>query len=335
MKRFLQITAIAILPLSQLNGTLLDGSDYDAIEDDGGSRWYFNVDALWWQATEDNLSAATIFSTSTVGSVSTESAHVINPHFEWDVGYRIGAGYRPCGCSWDVIASWTHFDTKAKRNLSPGPVTETIVPEWGSFTPFLDSSATLSSEWHLHLNWVDAELNRTFCVDPCFELGVHGGLRGLWADQKFNLSIIDTTTTPSSTDTVHSKSNFSSIGIVAGLDASWIIGCGFSINAAAGGSLLYGRQKSHVSETYVTLSGTENPTGSDSYYTSRAMTDLRLGIGWEGCICDMTLALEVDWEHHLLYHQNQLPRGSRTSAERPRNGDIALQGATFSATLFF
>lgn len=333
MKHYINVAALAALSLGQLHAGIFDGGASEATAND--TQWYVNADFLWWKAVEDSLPVAVVVDTTDTDAGTDESADILNPNYKWDPGFRIGFGYRPCGCDWDFRAAWTHFDTKAKRSFSAGSATETIIPQWGSLTPFAASIATLSSAWHLHLNWADFELNRTFCVDPCFKFGIHAGLRAAWVNQKFSFSIAEAATTPV-TDSLHAKSDFSSIGVVAGLDASWLVGCGFSINASAGGALLYGRQKSRVSETLTAAETAVTIGGSSNYYISRAMTDLRLGIGWETCLSEcMTLALAADWEHHILFNQNQFPRGSSTAASRPRDGDLTMQGATFSATLFF
>lgn len=334
MKYFLTLAAVTALSFSQVQGSLLGGDD-EIFVDGNDNRWAVNADFLWWKAVEDSLPVAVVVDSTATELGSDSSADILNPNYKWKPGFRIGIDYQPCGCDWDFYASWTHFNSKATRNFGPGLATETITPQWGSLTPFNASLATLSSSWHLNLNWADFEFNKTFCANSCFKFGIHGGLRAVWIDQKFNFSITNASTTPV-TNSLHSKSDYSSIGVVAGIDASWLVGCGFSVNASAGGALLYGRQKSRVSETLVTVGATDTIGGSSNYYISRAMTDLRLGVAWETCITDcMTLALEADWEHHILFNQNQFPRGSSTSSSRPRDGDLTMQGLTLSGTLFF
>lgn len=330
MKHYLYLAAMAIVA-GQLHGSPFDGNVNAATMDGTNTQWAVNADVLYWKAVEDNFPVAVIIDTVDADT----SASLLYPNFKWDVGFRLGASYTPCGCDWDIYASWTHFDTKASRSFGPGSATETIVPQWGSLDPFAADLAVLSSDWHLHLNWADFELNRTFYADPCFSFGVHGGLRAAWVDQKFSFLLTNDATTPLSSD-LSSKSDYSSVGVVVGLDASWMMGCGFSVNASAGGALLYGKQKSHVAET-LTVGPTVTTVGGSSHYDiSRAMSDLRLGVSWQGCVCDcMTVALGVDWEHHILFNQNQFPRGSATSESRPRDGDLTIQGATFSATVFF
>jgi hypothetical protein len=335
MRYFFQMAAAAaVLSLSQVHGSLFDGNGSDSFVNGNDTQWYVEADFLWWKAVEDSLPVAVVVDTTTGVGGSDSSAHVLNPNHKWDPGFRIGLGYQPCGCDWDFYASWTHFDTKAKRSVGPGSATETIYPQFGSLTPFAANLATLSSNWHLHLNWADFELNKSFCVSPCFKFGVHAGLRGLWINQKLNFSLTNAATTPV-TNSLNSKSNYSSVGVVAGIDASWLFGCGLSVNASAGGAILYGRQNSHVSESIVALATTDTVNGSSHYNISRAMTDLRLGLGYEGCVCDKTFLLKADWEHHILFCQNQFPRGSATSNSRPRDGDLTIQGVTFSASLLF
>lgn len=329
MKYTLRIATAAVLTLGQAHGLV------EVATSNGGNQWAVNADFLWWKAVEDSLPVAIITDTTDTDLGTAQSADILNLNHKWDPGFRIGVGYTPCGCDWNLVAEWTHFNTKASRSFDPGTEDETIIPQWGSLTPFGAELATLSSNWHLQLNWADFLFNKTFCVDPCFELGIHAGLRAVWLHQKFNFSLVNAADTPV-TNNLNSKSDYNSLGIVAGLDASWLVGCGISVNASAGGSLLYGRQKSSVSESLITGVGTNTIAGSSNYYISRAMTDVSLGLGWHGNITScLEAALEIDWEHHILFCQNQFPRGSSTSNSRPRDGDLTIQGLTVSGTIFF
>lgn len=336
MKHFLHLgAAAAVLLSSQVHGGFFGGNDNEVYVNEDNNQWAVNADFLWWKAVEDSLPVAIVVDTTVSELGTAESASVLNPNYKWDPGFRLGVAYRPCECDWDLYASWTHLNTKAKRSFGPGSATETIIPQWGSLTPFAANLADLSTSWTLNLNWADFELNRTFCVNSCFNFGIHGGLRAAWIDQKFRFTLTNNSTTPT-TNSLHSKSDFSSIGVVAGLDASWLVGCGFSINTSAGGAILYGKQKSSFSESIVVLGVTDTVSGSSNYWISRAMTDLRLGLGWKGCAYGCTtLAVAIDWEHHILFNQNQFPRGSSSPSARPRDGDLTIQGLTVSATLFF
>lgn len=333
MKNFLKLGVLATLCLSQVQGQALECQERDNCE--SNNQWLVSADFLWWKAVEDSLPLAIVIDTATTTEGTAASAHVINPKFKWQPGFRIAAGYTPCECDWSFYTAWTHFNAKASHQISPGEDTETIVPQWGVLAAFPAAFATGDSSWNLKLNWADFVLNRNICIDPCFQFGIHGGLRALWVDQKFHFSITNATSVPV-TNGVHSKSDFSGIGVVVGLNASWLMGCGFSVDAAGGGAIVYGKHKSNFSETFTTVSETSTGGGSSHYNMSRAMTDLRFGVRWEGCVWDCTtLALGVDWEHHILFNQNQLPRGSNTANARPRDGDLTMQGVTFSAALLF
>ena len=328
MKRFLQIAACAVFTLSQL-----DASYYDSYQEssmDGSShQWAVSGSFLWWKAVEDNLPIAIV--TDAI-SETESSSHVLNHNYKWDPGFRLGVGYEPCGCDWGFYAAWTHFNSKASRTFVSDDPTETIVPQWGSLLPFTSAATQLSSDWHLKLNWADFELNKLLCSGECFQFDVHAGLRAAWVDQKHHFDIANTV----AVNSVHSKSDYSSVGVVAGLGARWMVGAGLNIHACAGGALLYGKQKSNFSETLLVDGITTSHDGSNNYNVSRAMTDVSLGIGWEGPICECwTLGLALDWEHHFLFNQNHFPRGSFSPSAHPRSGDLSMQGLTATAYLTF
>lgn len=345
MKRLFQMTIAAILAFSQVEARYSNFNE----ENTNSNLWAFRADFLWWKAVEDSLGTfVEIDSGSGSSSSATTAAHVHYPNFKWDPGVRVALGYRPCGCDWGMYASWTYFNTKAKNHFSGGDDSSLLIaPEWGSLgigAPLDASGLTLRSDWHLNLNWADFELNKMIFESSCFLFDLHGGLRAAWLDQKFDFFVENSITS----DSVKSKNTFSSLGVVAGLDASWLVGCGFSINVGAGGALLYGRNKSSFTEdllvgTITSSSSTSSFSASDAsisgsshYYISRAMSDLSLGVSWKSQMFKcMTFILAIDWEHHILFNMNQLPRGSSSSAARPQDGDLSMQGATISGILIF
>jgi hypothetical protein len=329
MRRFFQMAAFAVLTLGQLEANIYDYDYYDCQECGNSNQWSFQADFLWWRGVLDNLPSVIVIESD--GENNT-SADIHYPNFKWKPGVRLGVGFTPCGCDWSIGASWTHWQTKARKHLFRDDPNETISPQWGSLLPFIADAADIDTEWRLYINWLDLELNKLICESSCFQFDIHGGLRTLWVDHKFHFSAVNAI----ASNNLHSKNKLSSIGIVAGLDANWKVGCGFSINVGAGGALLYGKNKSSVSETLIEEGIFDFISGSSNYWITRAMSDLKIGFSWESRLLDcMTLILAFDWEHHYFFDQNQLPRGSRSSASRPRDGDLSLQGVTLSARVFF
>lgn len=319
MKSLFKVS-VAALMLSQLEASYYNN------EKNLGDQWEFNADFLWWEIVEDSLTSVVVVNSETANNISTK---VHNPNFKWDPGVRLGLGFQPCGCNWDIYASWTYFNTKARHHFSSSDPANVIIPQWGSLLPFVGGD--IDTHWHLNLNWADLQLNQSICENSCFSFDIHGGLRGVFIDQKF----IFTGSNAVASNSVHSKHRFSSIGVALGLDASWMLGCGISLNVCGGGALLYGKNDSSLREV-LTVTDEDFISGSSHYHISRAMSDFSIGISWENDICDcMNLVLGVNWEHHILFNQNQLPRGSLTSAARPRDGDITMQGLTVSATLTY
>ena len=77
------------------------------------TQGFISADLLYWRAFENGLDVCVPQSetnTVTDGTVaSTFKGRARDPRFNWDPGFRLGAGFN-LGCSnLDVAAYWTHF----------------------------------------------------------------------------------------------------------------------------------------------------------------------------------------------------------------------------------
>lgn len=305
---------------------------------DGCGDWYVNIDALIWEASEGGLSLGNVSQATQVDTITTEvnrkSLHIGN---KWNGGVRVGVAYRfPCEC-WDVGVNWTHFDTRRSKSAGPFATNQDFNPNWGSFEVIPGPLATVDAHWKLYLNWVDIEIGRNVCFNPCFGVRFHGGVRVLSANQRVGLFITNGVSATPSTESIHSKSDFNGAGLFAAIDSSWDVGCGFNLFVSGGGALIYGNQKRHFEET--DNSFFEETEVNISHYKinkhlTRAMADFRLGLGYKYCFCDnMVLDLQVAWEQHMLFNQNHFIRTSFSGLEH--HGDLSVQGVTLRAGLAF
>ncbi len=107
------------------------------------------VDALLWQAIEDNLPSTTL-------------------HFDWDWGYRIAVGYQMPYDGWDIQLQYTHCDNHAEgKNRS-------VIPE-------------ASSKWEADLDQFDLNAGRSYYVGKYCTFRPNGGLRTTWLFQKYTI----------------------------------------------------------------------------------------------------------------------------------------------------
>jgi len=67
---------------------------------------------LIWQAHETGLPVATILGSLTnFGDATTK-----NIHFDYDLGFRVGAGYNMAHDEWDLNLTWLRFYTDGQQS---------------------------------------------------------------------------------------------------------------------------------------------------------------------------------------------------------------------------
>lgn len=332
--------------------------------------FFFSAEALIFRACEDGLAygthTETILSTTATTVPNEVDSRVKNLHPNWNVGFRLGVGYvLPCDC-WGIAVNWTHFDSHTHHTFEESFVTPTTGLTGGSFltpafgrTDFNVSDDTgideTEARWKLHLDLVDVELGRPVCISQCLTLRPHIGIRAAWVKQSFDIEYdtISTDAISSLLSEVDLKCDYEGVGLRGGLDTIWDLGCGMSLYGSAAASVLWGHFNVK-SETFYNdpenLGAFFDVEQKDDFCGCRAVTDAAIGLRWRSCFCGDSVALTVNvgWEHHLFFNQNQfedfvvLDDDSTFEADigeikNPQfhRGDLCLSGVVIGARIDF
>lgn len=231
------------------------------------------------------------------------------------------------------------------------------------------SAETYSFKGHEKFNYdtLDLEFGKWCCCD-CLKFRPHVGLRAADIKETFHFngdygsgitenSIGSGTTSGITANQNHVKNTFKGLGVRAGLDTELCLCDGWSLIGRAAAALVWGNTdiKQHYSENNNGNGGTGQRGAIDGhtrdrYHSDRAFTDLSFGVRWKTCACGCyPIVLELAWEHHYLFNQHRYWADTRwNSPTAPnaltvqdgnsgwkKNGDVALQGLTLSATFEF
>jgi hypothetical protein len=328
----------------------------------------FRVDFLWWRADEQGLDLGTEqlvdrFVVDSDLSEYTKEFKTKKPNTTYDPGFRIGLS-SICENCWDIGLNWTHFHTTAKArgasDFSEAPANYTFFEScWEAREGLIPDFA--KAHWKLDLDMLDLEFGHKFYVDHCFILRPNAGLRGIRLDQKYRVfSAANRTSGAFSTQQfdahVHARNDFLGIGPRVGLDLEYKFECGVSIFGQAAGTLAFGRFNRNATEF-------SDDFGSDfdtlvkfkdrSYRTSRAITDLAIGLKWDHCFewccrCH-PVSIAFTWEHHAFFNFNNFnfkknsvdPTAATTADDLVATeccscgGDLYTQGLTVSFEIGF
>ncbi|NGX59174.1 MAG: hypothetical protein KR126chlam3_00321 [Chlamydiae bacterium] len=123
--------------------------------------------------------------------------------------------------------------------------------------------------------------------------------------------------TPAFNDEVDLDNDFKGVGLRAGFDTIWNFGCGWGLYGNLAASIVYGRFSLDHDEEIREASSPHNKIKiletEESFHASRAMLDFALGIQWASLFCDCQygFTVQLGFEQHIFFHQNQLWRVNR------------------------
>lgn len=332
--------------------------------------FYFSAEALIFRACEDGLAYGTFTETFTPPTTATATeidSRVKNVHPNWNVGFRLGVGYSlPCDC-WGIAVNWTHFDSHTHHTFEESFVVPGVTglvggrfltPAYGrvDFNTDVDLDGIDSTEarWKLHLDLVDVELGRPVCISQCLTLRPHIGIRAAWIKQSYDIEYhaISDAAVETLLSEVDLKCDYEGVGLRGGLDTIWDLGCGISLYGSAAASVLWGHfnVKSETFYTFPVGTAFFDVEQKDDFCACRAATDAAIGLRWRSCFCgdSMALTLNVGWEHHLFFNQNQFedfvvldgdatfePTIGEVKNPQYHRGNLCLSGVVIGARLDF
>ncbi len=235
-----------------------------------------------------------------------------HPHFKWDFGFRVAAGFEVEDKGWDAGVYWTHFDTKENMHVGKGG----------------------SLHWNLHFDDLDLIIGRKIQRGSCFSVRPFAGLRGDLIKQRISRSLSSTVaiTTPTSVSTSvstekdHDKETFIGVGPLLGFEAEFHFTPSWSFYGSIDAALLYGHFLVKFGDQSAFALSTASFKANQSFDTCQTADDATLGIR---CRCSLGNALELllqaGLEHHRVFNFNQIGD----------YGDLSLDGASFSLGLIF
>ncbi len=314
----------------------------------GGADLFIFGNVLYWNAHENGLSYA-IKNKNSDSNLS--NAEIKNIHGDWNVGFRVGAGYNLPHDGWDVNFTWLRFTDHAHKHTHAS-ANRFVFPVWvhpADPVAFATPCEKAHSHWKMHLNQIDLDLGREFFVSKWLTLRPHFGLRSDWIYQKWDTyfrNFPSQAPLPNKVE-IDFRDEWWGIGLEGGLDTQWGLGAGFSIFANVSTAIIYGFHQIKVEDEDSPAFGTSLASNGEfvkiknnSYRISHPILDLMMGLRYDYMFFDdrFHMGLQVGWEHHVYFSQNQFPlfvdESSLGSFVR-NQGDLALQGWTFGARFDF
>jgi hypothetical protein len=295
-------------------------------------NWDLSGECLFWYASEQassNWANATVTTVKSVGFV--DEVNVAVAAFDWDYGFRVGAGRTLGYDQWDIQLYWARFHTVAQSHIpTTNALINTVYLEFdGSFLhgdQFLGKGASVN--WSLLFNMFDWELGRTSQLSRALFMRPFIGIKGGWIDQTIHATI-DLVT---SMGKEKLENNFWGIGPSGGVNTTWEMGRisaqAFNLLGDFVAATMWGNWD--VTDIY-TNSGSKLPVTVDMPSLGALMLRGFLGIGWSTHTCRTRLAVKLGYEMQIWFNQLRLP----SLQQLPLHGDLTLQGGTLNVRFDF
>jgi hypothetical protein len=315
-----------------------------------GHGFKFAFDILYWHTRMGGTEFAyTNNSDCSSFPINGELAEI---SFGWDWGFRVGLGYNFEHDDWDVMATYTLFNTSGSNGEGSNTNAVSVVGNKGwSLTPSggdatgADSSFICAesgkSKMKLDLDVVDLELGRNYFVSRDLSFRPHVGLETAWVKGEQNTyftggqAASPARAFPLGSNTFHidDTNNFWGIGPRTGFNSNWYLGNGFSIFGDADLALHWGRFKVSHKESYTGVEdNTINISANMHRFVPKAGLSLGLRYGAYVFKQEQYISVSLGYETQYWWRVNQSlivddndssPRFNRASE------DLGYQGVTF------
>jgi hypothetical protein len=305
-----------------------------------GAGFVFTADFIWWKAHMGNLSYAGTGVVDGGANVplggSTSKGHLKTPEFDFEPGFKVGAGLDFEHDGWDAFAEYTWLNgdknrshINARAGLGESSTTTTPTPS-GIVT--LVPLETASNTWEQSFNVLDTELGRNFFISHRLTLRPFFGLKAAWITEKYNNYFLTTTNTSTALGAdsynIHQKRNqrMWGIGTRAGVDTVWHFSKNWGIYGDLAATAMWGDFHSKAKDTYTnvtTAAVTTNANVKSSITEVNMIFETSLGLTYMTWFNDDScqFMMKAGWEEQIWFNMNHF-------TDSIRNGDLTLHGLT-------
>ena len=326
-----------------------------------GYNLFVEAELLWWSVYEYGLDYAMKSRHTDTPTSLINKGETVGPGNNYSWAFRFGVGYNLPHDGWDLRANWTFFNNEVTDHAR-APHVGGLFPIWGTpdFGGVLDdlvldniSVAKANCKWDVELNIIDLELGREFFTSKYLTLRPHMGFRYVRLDQTYHVTYDQPINAQNweylgadprqSKDLIRNSNDFWGFGLRGGFDTQWGISNGFSIYGNFALALLHGHF--HISqEEYIRSKNDRSRINRMDFNNrkrvGRATTDLALGLRWDHMFEGdrFHLGLQLGWEHHMFFGQNQMWQMANTfqpAVHAKGNDELTTQGWTFAARFDF
>jgi Legionella pneumophila major outer membrane protein precursor len=286
---------------------------------------FVTADFLWWKLYEGGTDY--LFKDQNARGVPPAIGEIKHCNFDWEPGFKIGAGYLFDYDSWDTAIDFTYYQTNARHSSKSSH----LFPLIGDQSLDLIEAKIHWDVSFYDLHWV---LGRNYFVSKFLSFRPFFGIATAWIDQHRHLHLRQN---GNDRIALKSENDFWGIGPRVGVDTQFALCENFSIYGNVTGDLLWADFE--VSEKEVNKTTSTEIYDLDYDLDSIVPTlSFGLGVAYETNLSKdrYHIMIKAGYENQYWWRQNQLPvfEGSIPAFHRISE-DLSLQGLTVEFRLDF
>ena len=300
---------------------------------------FITADFIYWGANETGLDFAVV-NGSTSGSPNMPQGQILRPDMTWNPGAIVGIGLNLPHDGWDVYGQYTWYQAKSGNNIYELNALA-MLPISGA----LENGVVVAERcsWNLRYNDVTLDMYRNTFFSKHLALAPSIGLAGHWQDQLYQVFYTQPESEGGQITRNRAFQKVTGIGVRAGAEASFFIGCGFSVAGNFYGSALWTRFRNTftTSEIVPPISFTTPDIGNTFINNYEAWNQILpvasslLALRWERWFQKRAfhMRLQLGWQERIYFGLNELlPPTWRQGAG---GGNLSLGGVDFQIRLGF
>lgn len=238
-----------------------------------GNNWFVFADVIYWHPKMGGTEYGITYSPSDyvavppiippVALTNRPDGGLKENDFSWDLGFKVGLGYKTPHDKWDVLARYTWFQSHSTSQTNKNHPAGIIATKLSTgLTPGFSIVHHAKSTIDMDYNNADLELARSFFTSKNIAIRPHISLKGSWIDleqrvryvQDNNPSLLGLLLEFESPEfKVNLKSRMWGVGPRFGVDTKYFVGNGFNFFGDFAASILYShfktKENDHIPNT--------------------------------------------------------------------------------------
>jgi hypothetical protein len=306
-------------------------------------------ECLYWKAQSTRMPIGVVnrLAPGGTGSVVPIAAKTVDPRYGYEVGYRVGAGYRIPYRGWDVLGSWTHFQTTGKRRIDAKDDVD-VSAIWFDENAFTINPDGMTGKNRIHFDTFDFELGKLIHFVPSFGLRPFIGFKMAWIKEHYSVDYPNhnISSADGGAGFIKMYNDFQGVGLRMGVNTDWEMDKGFAVLAKAVYSILWGNLDKKREE----IAMTQNSHGTNLFYDYTfpehhhvmiSACELFAGARWEICYNQkkrFRFRIQGGYEAQFWPGFNQftgLNSATQGSVVFPFTGDLGFHGWTVGTRFDF